>query len=60
LSAGVHYDTSLQNTLDIHQQWEKLIMEPAKALSEGMMGPIVLVIDALDESSNPNSRRDLL
>ncbi|KXN87527.1 Vegetative incompatibility protein HET-E-1 [Leucoagaricus sp. SymC.cos] len=60
LSAAVRHDTSLQNTSDILQQWEKLIVGPAKALSEGMVGPIVIVIDALDESGDTDSRRHLL
>jgi hypothetical protein len=60
LSAAIHHDTSLQNTSDVLQQWEKLIMEPAKALSEGMVGPIVIVIDALDESGSALSRFHLL
>jgi hypothetical protein len=60
LSAAIHHDTSLRKISDVHQQWEKLIMEPAKALSEGMMGPIVIVIDALDESGSALSRFHIL
>jgi hypothetical protein len=56
----MHHDTSLRNTSDVLQQWEKLIMEPAKALSEGMVGPIVIVIDVLDESGSAHSRFHLL
>jgi hypothetical protein len=59
LSAVVHHDTSLRNTSDTLQQWEKLIVGPAKALSEGMVGPIMIVIDALDESGDSDSRRHL-
>ncbi|KXN87593.1 Vegetative incompatibility protein HET-E-1 [Leucoagaricus sp. SymC.cos] len=60
LSAVVRDDLSLLRTPDILQHWEKLIVEPAKALSEGMVGPIVIVIDALDESGDTDSRRRLL
>ncbi|KXN81645.1 hypothetical protein AN958_04067 [Leucoagaricus sp. SymC.cos] len=60
LSAVVRDDLSLLRTPDILQHWEKLIVGPAKALSEGMVGPIVIVIDALDESGNTDSRRHLL
>ncbi|KXN90686.1 hypothetical protein AN958_03971 [Leucoagaricus sp. SymC.cos] len=60
LSAAVRHDLSLLRTPDIPQHWEKLIVRPAKALSEEMVGPIVIVIDALDESGGTDSRRHLL
>ena len=60
LLAAVHLDTSLKNTTDILQQWKELIMKPAQKLSEAMVGPIVIVIDALDESGGADSRRHIL
>ena len=57
---AVHLDTSLKNTTDVLQQWKELIMKPAKTLSEVMAGPIVIVIDALDESGGPDSRQHIL
>ena len=51
---------ALKNTTDILQQWKELIMIPARALADAMMGPIVIVVDALDESGDPASRRILL
>ena len=60
LAAVVRDDAALKKTTDIVQQWEQLIMKPAKALSEAIMGPIVIIMDALDESGNTASRRVLL
>ena len=60
LSAIVHYNDALKNTTDILQQWEELIARPLKALSDAMVGPIVIIIDAMDESGNTDSRRVLL
>ena len=60
LTAVVHGNAALKNTTDILQQWEELIAKPATALSEAIMGPIVIIIDALDESGDNNSRRVLL
>ena len=60
LAIVVRHDAALKKTTDILQQWEELIMKPVKALSEAIMGPIVIIIDALDESGNTDSRRVLL
>jgi len=60
LANVVHLDNSLKNTTDILQQWKELIMKPAKTLSEAMVGPIVIVVDALDESGESDTRRNLL
>ena len=60
LVAAVHLNTSLKNSADVSQQWKELIMKPAKALSDAMVGPIVIIIDALDESGGTDSRKQLL
>ena len=60
LSTVVHYNDALKNTTDIVQQWEELIMKPARVLSEAIVGPIVIILDALDESGDTDSRRDIL
>ena len=60
LAAIVHGDAALKNTTDTLQQWKELITKPAKTLSEAIMGPIVIIIDALDESGDTDSRRVLL
>ena len=60
LAGAIHGHTSLKNTTDILQQWKEMILKPSQKLSDGMTGPIVIVIDALDESGEPVSRRNLL
>jgi len=60
LTAVVHGNAALKNTTDILQQWKELIMKPARALAQAIMGPIVIIIDALDESGDTDSRRVLL
>ena len=60
LAAAVRHKTSLRNTPDVLRQWQELIVQPAKAMSDAMAGPIIIVIDALDESGNTDSRRHIL
>ncbi|PPR04540.1 hypothetical protein CVT26_002507 [Gymnopilus dilepis] len=60
LSATIARDVSLRNTTDIIQQWKEFILKPAKIVSDTLSGPIVIVIDALDESGDPDSRELLL
>ena len=60
LMDAIRRDTSLKNTMDILQQWKEMIMKPTQTLSEGMAGPIVIIIDALDESGTAESRNQLL
>ncbi|KAG6330072.1 hypothetical protein ID866_9017 [Astraeus odoratus] len=58
--ASVAVDDSLVNTPDVKQHWQKFILEPFSQLSTAMSGPIVIVIDALDESGDEASRRSIL
>ena len=60
LTEVVRGNAALKNTADILQQWEELIAKPVRVLSETIMGPIVIIIDALDESGDTDSRRVLL
>ncbi|GJJ10665.1 hypothetical protein Clacol_004892 [Clathrus columnatus] len=53
-------EISLRHTTDLQLQWEKFISEPLCAISEVSTGPILIVIDGLDESGDPISRRELL
>ncbi|GJJ10671.1 hypothetical protein Clacol_004898 [Clathrus columnatus] len=53
-------ETSLRHTTDLQLQWEKFISEPLCAISEVSTGPILIVIDGLDESGDPISRQRLL
>ena len=49
---------SLRTTRVPREQFEKFILDPATGLTT--VGPIVIVIDALDESGDPDSRKGLL
>jgi hypothetical protein len=49
---------ALRTTRVPREQFERFILEPAHSLTA--VGPIVIVIDALDESGPPNSRKGLL
>ena len=51
---------SLMATPDVIQQWEKLLLAPLSEASSGMLGSIVVVIDALDESGLEQSRSGIL
>jgi hypothetical protein len=60
LANAVQAESALKNTVDIVQQWQKLLMEPMGKLSASNVGPVVVVIDALDESGGVETRRHLL
>ncbi|KAG6329342.1 hypothetical protein ID866_9747 [Astraeus odoratus] len=57
LASLITENPSLKSSSDVKQQWEKLIVEPLKGL---VAGNIVIVIDALDESGDEGTRRQLL
>ncbi|KAL4081514.1 WD40-repeat-containing domain protein [Scleroderma yunnanense] len=59
--AGVFANNrSLMATPDVKQQWEKLLLAPLSQVSSGIVGNIVVVIDALDESGIESSRSHIL
>jgi hypothetical protein len=60
LADVVKDSTSLKNSKDIFQQWEKLLVEPLKKSSGSSVGPVLIVIEALDESGGLETRQDLL
>jgi hypothetical protein len=49
---------SLRTTLATTEQFENFILEPSKALTT--IGPVLVVIDGLDESGNESSRESIL
>ncbi|KIK23191.1 hypothetical protein PISMIDRAFT_649690 [Pisolithus microcarpus 441] len=53
-------DHSLKTTSDVTEQWEKLILEPMLKVSSTMIGNMVVVVDALDESGPVGSRTHIL
>lgn len=58
LYSAVQNDDSLRKTTSTTRQMQDLILEPAK--DAPITGPIVIVIDALDESGDKLARRSLL
>jgi hypothetical protein len=60
LADAVQAESALKNTVDIVQQWQKLLMEPIGKLSASNVGPVVVVIDGLDESGGVETHRHLL
>lgn len=59
VSAVISADATIKDTADVAQQWQKLIFEPLLKLAS-VLGPVVIVIDALDESGRWNSRQNIL
>ncbi|GJJ11015.1 hypothetical protein Clacol_005244 [Clathrus columnatus] len=59
LAKVIRNKTSLRTTTDLHLQWKNFIFEPLNAISEASTGPILIIVDALDECDNPSSRCDL-
>jgi hypothetical protein len=60
LVVAVRDNSSLRSTSDIIQQWHKLLVEPLMKLSGSNAGPVVIVIDALDESGGVKTRHNLI
>lgn len=56
--ARIARSATLRSTPDIDDQFENLILKPLSELA--YVGPLVIVIDALDESASPKDRRKLL
>ncbi|KIO01540.1 hypothetical protein M404DRAFT_28573 [Pisolithus tinctorius Marx 270] len=53
-------DPSLKTTPDLLQQWQKLILVPLSEAAGGIVGNVVVVIDALDESGGVSWRENIL
>ncbi|KAL4068682.1 WD40-repeat-containing domain protein [Scleroderma yunnanense] len=60
LAKAIEQDNTLKTTPDVMQQWEKLFLEPLSKVSGGIVGNVVVVIDALDESGLDISRTHIL
>ncbi|KIM65457.1 hypothetical protein SCLCIDRAFT_97925, partial [Scleroderma citrinum Foug A] len=62
LARAIAEDSMLRSTADVVLQWEKLLVEPLSKVSGGIWGNVVLVIDALDETTAylPSNFRILL
>jgi hypothetical protein len=53
-------DNELRHTKDITRQWKKFILGPVDAASQAVDAPVLIVIDALDESGEARSREQIL
>ncbi|KIK26417.1 hypothetical protein PISMIDRAFT_95013 [Pisolithus microcarpus 441] len=60
LANAVSKDHSLKTTPDVVQQWRKLILGPLSKVNGMIIGNVVVVIDALDESGPDTSREYIL
>ncbi|KAL4068657.1 hypothetical protein V8B97DRAFT_784170 [Scleroderma yunnanense] len=60
LAKAIEEDNTLKTTPDVMQQWEKLLLQPLSKISGGIVGNVVVVIDALDESGLDVSRMHIL
>jgi len=60
LADALALDPSLGSTPDVMQQWQKMILEPLSRLKGAMVGNVVVVIDALDESGDDTTRQHIL
>ncbi|KAG0697247.1 hypothetical protein DFH29DRAFT_1003912 [Suillus ampliporus] len=50
LADALQNASALKTTSDVVQQWQKLLIGPLGKLSDSNVGPVVIVINALDES----------
>ena len=60
LASAVCDNNELRHTADITRQWRELIIEPIHVASTVVTAPVLIVIDALDESGNDSSRQPIL
>ena len=60
LAKVIGEDNTLKTTPDVMRQWKKLLLEPLSKVSGEIVGKVVLVVDALDESGAEASRKHIL
>ncbi|KIN98754.1 hypothetical protein M404DRAFT_827906, partial [Pisolithus tinctorius Marx 270] len=60
LSNVVSNNHALKATCDVVQQWKRFILEPLSKINGEIVGNVVVIIDALDESGPEKSRKDIL
>lgn len=60
LLAVIKDDTNVRKTRNVAEQFEAFILAPARAISDAIIGDIVIVIDAFDESADVSGRKELL
>ncbi|KAG6329139.1 hypothetical protein ID866_9951, partial [Astraeus odoratus] len=60
LAEVISEDPTLKSSTDISRHWEKLVVEPVSRLGVSLLGRLVIVIDALDESGMESTREQIL
>src|SRR5882757_8359704 len=60
LADVVHDNNELRHSADITRQWRELLVGPIRVASTAIDAPVLIVIDALDESGDPESREQIL
>lgn len=57
--AAFEKDNDISNA-PVATQFEKLIAEPLTTAASAMHGPVIIILDALDECGTPESRKELM
>jgi hypothetical protein len=57
---AAHDHNELRHTTDIARQWQELIVESASITLKDIALPMLIIIKALDESGEANSREQIL
>lgn len=60
LAEVIRGSNELRHTSDVERQWEKLLVGPICVASEVVRAPVLILIDALDESGGPEIRQTIL
>jgi len=60
LTSAVRENNELRHTKDIMRQWKELILGPVEAALKVVESPVLIVIDAMDESGEARSREQIL
>ncbi|KAG2753294.1 WD40 repeat-like protein [Suillus brevipes Sb2] len=60
LARAVRDDNELKHTTDVSRQWQELVVGPMREASKAITAPVQIVIDALDESGDANTREHIL
>jgi len=60
IAEAIADDKALSTTRDVKRQWQKFILDPISKAAASMVGRVVIVIDALDETGVEASRKHIL
>jgi hypothetical protein len=60
LTSALQDDEELRETTNLMNQWQEFVVRPTGMASRAVAAPVLIVIDALDESGEAHSREDIL